>query len=549
MAAIGSVVVLMGLVIYGGVSVWSVFRSDVLRYERAVLDTAFKFESDLLGFERDLFAFGSGVPDTSHLAVQERYGALRDGLSELRALGFAEAADGRGGAVLARLAGRLEDIAPTMAGLRDTVNGQTAALVVSVEMRDYLTAAKDLTRETAANLGAEAEATYAELRRSAQFSAFLSALAATAALVLIVWLVRDGLAAARLRDSNRHLASRAEVASRTKARFLAMMSHDLRTPLNGLLGNVALARASGLPERQDRLLEQADRAGQRLNMFLSDVLDYAAIQDTSLTPEAVDFEPQALRAEVEELIAGEARRHNVVVAADLSASAFQRVTGDMRLLRQAIGHVLMYLLETAGTKAVLHKYCVEEGELVVRLAFSYSDGHDRAGWVPELIVGAEDGRSDQLARDQLARDAFGPALARSLLEVLGGSILLDAQSERSVAIVIRTGAHVAVQRTYHVAIDISSRALAALCTARVSAPDVVVVPADAVGSGLVLSGVFVDAGRPDERSYVQTIRAHHPHATLVGIGETAQPDLYDEVLSLPLAGHGLQDAVRVAGAR
>ena len=113
---------------------------------------------------------------------------------------------------------------------------------------------------------------------------------------------------------------------------------------------------------------------------------------------------------------------------------------------------------------------------------------------------------------------------------------------------IRPGAHLAVQQTYHVAIDITSRALAALCAARVSAPDVVVVPADAVGSGLVLSAVFADAGRADDWNCVQTIWAHHPYATPVGIGETALPDLYDEVLSLPLAGHGLQDAVRVAGA-
>ena len=60
---------------------------------------------------------------------------------------------------------------------------------------------------------------------------------------------------------------------------------------------------------------------------------------------------------------------------------------------------------------------------MVCLVFSYSDGHERAGWVPELIVGAEEGRSDQLARD-----AFGPALVRSLLEALGSSILLDARS-------------------------------------------------------------------------------------------------------------------------
>ena len=95
--------------------------------------------------------------------------------------------------------------------------------------------------------------------------------------MLIAWLVQEGLAAACLHDSNRHFASRAGSASRTKVRFLAMMSHDLRTPLNGLLGNVALAWASGSPKRQDRLLEQAGRAGQRLNMFLSDVLDYTAI--------------------------------------------------------------------------------------------------------------------------------------------------------------------------------------------------------------------------------------------------------------------------------
>ena len=69
-----------------------------------------------------------------------------------------------------------------------------------------------------------------------------------------------------------------------------MMSHELRTPMNGVLGQLALAKSQGMPEKQLRLVEQAERSGQRMIGMLIDILDFSALQENQLAIDRRAFE-------------------------------------------------------------------------------------------------------------------------------------------------------------------------------------------------------------------------------------------------------------------
>lgn len=538
LAAVFVLFLLVFGVSYGGYLVWSTLRSSEAQFQSQLVTQVYDFESELLGFERDLNAFGSGIPDVGPSNVRDRFSALRAELWKLQSIGFASDPRGAGGAPLARLAEELLRAQPTIDSLQNTVDGQARALLVALEIRPYLEEVAELTTETVAQVEADYAIAMEQLEETSLLANMISAVAAMVALILASMLIYDGYDNYRLSRSNAQLANRAEGAAKVRSSFLAMMSHDLRTPLNGLLGTISLVRAQGVTGNQDRLLDQADRAGQRLQMILSDIFDFSALQDETLKPDSLSFEPRFLRDQVLDLVSDEARRQNVAVSADISASGFQRVQGDPRLLRQAIGHVLIYLLEAAGTRAVAMRFSVDHDELIVRLIFDYRG--EGGGWVPDLIVGGA-ARSGE----QMISDAFGPALARALLDVQGGEILLDAEGQERVKIEIRTGAKTHVDKPLRVLLSVGSVAVTALCEARLASLDAVFVSEDDLDRVDIDVAVF-DANVTADEHKVATLRERMPSVYVVGLGSLTRSTQFDAVLPLPLKGDELPEAVSAA---
>ena len=81
----------------------------------------------------------------------------------------------------------------------------------------------------------------------------------------------------------------AETASRTKSQFLANTSHELRTPMNGVLGMTELLLSTDLTARQRHLVEMAHQSGDLLLSIINDILDLSKIEAGKLELEHTDF--------------------------------------------------------------------------------------------------------------------------------------------------------------------------------------------------------------------------------------------------------------------
>lgn len=84
----------------------------------------------------------------------------------------------------------------------------------------------------------------------------------------------------------------AEQASRSKSQFLAMMSHDIRTPMNGLLGMLDTLSRTSLDTGQRRQLDLARTSGQQLNLLLDDIIEIVRAESGKID---LQTEPQDVR--------------------------------------------------------------------------------------------------------------------------------------------------------------------------------------------------------------------------------------------------------------
>jgi len=150
----------------------------------------------------------------------------------------------------------------------------------------------------------------------------------------------------------------AEEAAAARSRFLAMMSHEMRTPLNGVAGFAdVLASRPGLDADAVRQARQIRQSSDGLLMLVEDILDFARGDDT-LSNEPLDLAVVARETVAPSLAAAEARGLSVIIDDRLPAQA--RFTADRRALRQALHPLVANAVKFT-----------ERGEIVVRL--------DRAG--------------------------------------------------------------------------------------------------------------------------------------------------------------------------
>ena len=192
------------------------------------------------------------------------------------------------------------------------------------------------------------------------YNLFLLAMVVTVLPISTVMTERRGLEARlRARTAAAQEARRvAETAAAARSRFLAMMSHEMRTPLNGVSGFAdLLAARSDLDPEALRQVAHIRESSDGLLMLVEDILDFARGDDT-VTPEQLD-----LAAVAREALApsrSEAEGRGLTLTVDDRLPARSRFNGDRRALRQALHPLIANAVKFTS-----------EGEVVVRL--------DRAG--------------------------------------------------------------------------------------------------------------------------------------------------------------------------
>ena len=200
------------------------------------------------------------------------------------------------------------------------------------------------------------EAVSPMLRRMGIYNLYLLAIVATVLPISTVMTERRRLEARlRVRTVAAQEARRtAEDAAAARSRFLAMMSHEMRTPLNGVAGFAdVLAGRPGLDAEAVRQARQIRESSDGLLVLVEDILDFAR-GDDALTNEPLELAAVARETVAASLAAARARGLHLRIDDCLPAGA--RFMADRRALRQA-----MHPLVVNAVKFT------DRGEIVVRL--------------------------------------------------------------------------------------------------------------------------------------------------------------------------------------
>jgi two-component system cell cycle sensor histidine kinase PleC len=266
----------------------------------------------------------------------------------------------------------------------------------------------------------------------------LVALSATSRKMLWLEHDRSGLVGElqQAKDNSDRERARAYSAARTKSQFLSNLNHELRTPMNAILGFSELIKYKSFGDAVDKYAEYAEiihSSGKQLLSLIDDMLDLAKIEGgrMGLRESEVDLKQIAVEAlEANETAAAEARL-TLTKSVDRN---FPKITADERAIRQIIAYLLSNAL----------KFTPPDGRIVL-FACVKSDGRPSFGVEDTGIGIAEEdqpgvferfgkGRHDVATTDKGM--GLGLAIVKGFAEAHDGEVRLESVPGRGTKITV-----------------------------------------------------------------------------------------------------------------
>lgn len=214
-----------------------------------------------------------------------------------------------------------------------------------------------------------------------------------------------------------------EAAERAKREFLANISHELRTPMNGVLGFTYLLRETALSPEQREYLDHIEQSGQQLLLLINDLIDFSLLEANRFELAKQRFTlADTLRSACDPWMA-HARKKGLdfvlVLAEDLPA----QVLGDAERLTQVLRHYLDNAIKFTHEGSIRVEVQVEQLSLdSLLLQISVQD--TGIGQSPEDIARLfrrfEQG--DGSTSRGYGGTGMGLAVVRTLTESMGGSV-------------------------------------------------------------------------------------------------------------------------------
>jgi PAS domain S-box-containing protein len=219
---------------------------------------------------------------------------------------------------------------------------------------------------------------------------------------------------------------KAEQVAKDKADLLAMLSHDIRNPLNALMGVAQMLDRSDLAEPQRRLVRLLKSSSENMLNLLNHVLDLSKAESSSFALVETPFSLEAVVDDVMSTFEAAAREKGLTIRSSIADSVPPSLSGDPVALRQILTNLVGNAVKfTSAGEVTLTVGTKQLGTDGVTLAFAVSD--TGIGIAPDVIdrIFNEFTQASYETALRFGGSGLGLTITRRLLGLYGSSVRVD----------------------------------------------------------------------------------------------------------------------------
>lgn len=240
-------------------------------------------------------------------------------------------------------------------------------------------------------------------------------------------MIEESLKEERLKTLD--LTAAAQTAVRLKQEFLANVSHEIRSPMNAIIGFGDLLSKTALDDKQRNYLESIQSSGRNLLDIINDLFDFSRLERGQIFLEPVDFDLEYLINNIIHNISLKLKELPISIYADIDMNVPRKLLGDATRIRQILMHFLNNSIKFT-----------RQGEISVHVDLAQESDNDQVilrFMVRDTGVGIPKEKQKQIfepfsyvdssTERQLDGLGLGLAISKKMVDMMGGEISVNSE--------------------------------------------------------------------------------------------------------------------------
>jgi PAS domain S-box-containing protein len=235
----------------------------------------------------------------------------------------------------------------------------------------------------------------------------------------MIVLIRDENKVAMTKEKNGPISS-------AKDEFLANISHELRTPMNGILGMAELALGTNLDPEQLEFIRGIKSSAESMMTLVNDILDFSKVEAKKVELESISFSIQDYVHETASALGLQAHKKKLDLICDIPSSINYSVIGDPgrlgQILTNLVGNAIKFTKEGQIVISVEEEARTEQD---VTLLFTVTDTGIGISKENQQIIFDVFAQADGSMTRKFGGTGLGLAICSQLADVMGGKIWVE----------------------------------------------------------------------------------------------------------------------------
>ena len=223
----------------------------------------------------------------------------------------------------------------------------------------------------------------------------------------------------------------ARATNRAKSAFLSSISHDIRTPVNAIMGIITLLR--GDAGNEERVLEYTHRiesASHHLLSLINDVLDMNKLENGVATLNMGELSLADIIDEISDIIRPQAKAREQTFVIRASALTHEHLLGDKLRINQILINILSNAVKYTQKGGLISMTVTELPQAAAghsRVRFAITDNGQGMSEDYQKVIFDPFSREQDAPVNQIHGSGLGMAITKSLVELMGGSIQVESR--------------------------------------------------------------------------------------------------------------------------